>query len=50
MQQENIIGNITVDREPGNKARPRDNDQARAQINASEHISSELIKEHLLET
>ena len=46
VQQEKIIENSTVDSEPENEARPRDNDQGRAAINASNHINSELAKEY----
>ena len=45
VQQEKIIENSTVDSEPENEAKPRDNDQAGAAINASNHINSELAKE-----
>ena len=45
VQQEKIIKNSTVGSEPENEARPRDNDQGGAAINASNHINSELAKE-----
>ena len=45
VQQEKIIENGTVDSEPENEARPRDNDQGGVAINASNHINSELSKE-----
>ena len=48
VQQEKIIENSTVDSKPENEAKPRDNDQGGAAINASNHIDSELAKEGIL--